>query len=154
MAALHAVLSELEGTNWDLNDSYREVRAAHDRIALQARALARVNEIGGELSKQIDLDHVATTLGRVLTGDLDFEGVEIELRLDAPEGEDPAAKDGALIEGRPRYRRSFGETGGEASDRHALENASGAFGTLSLWRRTEAPANPSASTRPRRMAVS
>ncbi|MCR9096796.1 MAG: ATP-binding protein [bacterium] len=139
-AALQTVLRELEGQHWDINDSYREVRAAHDRIALQARALARVNEIGAALSQQIDLDHVATTLGRVLTDDLDFTGAEIEIRLDDPDPSESVAENAAPHEQRPRYRRSFGETGGEPSHRHALENASGPFGRLTLWREADAAA--------------
>ena len=141
-AALQTVLKELESQHWDINDSYREVQAAQDRIALQARALARVNEIGAELSQQIDLDHVATTLGRVLTDDLDFAGVEIELRLEDPEGAEPVSETAAAFERRTSYRRAFGETGGEPSDRHALENASGPFGRLTLWRGTDTPGAP------------
>jgi len=136
--ALTSVLNELEEQNWDINDSYREVRAAHDRIAQQAEALARVNEIGRQLSMQIDLDHVADVLGRVLREDLGFAGVAIELLPDETPASEMARSAPAALDALPLQRRSYGETDGEPSDVHTLESATRPLGRLMLWRSTGA----------------
>lgn len=136
--ALNSVLHELEEQNWDINDSYREVRSARDRIARQAEALARVNEIGRQLSMQIDLDHVSDALGQVLREDLGFEGVEIELRPCGQPGTESKPPRPAVQDTPPLHRRTYGHTTGEPSDVHPLENASGPLGRLMLWRHAPA----------------
>jgi len=93
--AFPTMLRELEEQQVAIDDSYRELREAHARISDQAADLARVDSIGRELSRDVDLDRVLDALIRTLKQDLGFLGAEIwlsEVRgIETEARADPAA---------------------------------------------------------------
>jgi signal transduction histidine kinase len=123
------MLRELEEQQRAIDDSYRELREAHRRISDQAKALERVDSIGRELSKDVDLDRVLDGLVRVLTDELGFVGVELWLS---------GVLDGANeapIGGAPPLRRIRlkGATEPHPLRRHELTSAGRSFGELVVY---------------------
>lgn len=124
--AFPTMLRELEEQQVAIDASYRELRDAHSHISAQAADLARVDSIGRELSKDVDLDRVLDALIRILTEDLAFAGAELWL-MD-PRGQ---ASGGIAIAPEPMRRaRQHGRIEGPAGHRHALESAGRRLGEL------------------------
>jgi len=141
-AAMESLLDELGGQRTDIFESYREVHAARDRIAEQADALSKVNAIGHELSRHIELDQVADVLMRTLVDDLGFAGAA--LTAARPTDAQDSADLYLSPRRQPAFQRESGRTEGEPTGVYALEGATGAIGTLAVWSTTTG-AIPSAS---------
>lgn len=124
--AFPTMLRELEDQQRAIDASYRELREAHRRISNQAIALERVDSIGRELSKDVDLDRVLDGLARVLTEDLGFAGVEIWL------GDLNADSMGTRLGDGPPLRRlrRAGITESQPRHRHPLMSAGRTLGEL------------------------
>ena len=124
--AFPTMLRELEEQQVAIDASYRELREAHARISAQAADLARVDSIGRELSKDVDLDRVLDALIRILKEDLAFAGAELWL-MD-PRGQ---ASGGAAIAPEPMRRaRQHGLTEGGSGHRYPLDSAGRRLGEL------------------------
>jgi len=127
--AFPAMVRELEDQQAAIDASYRELREAHARISIQATDLARVDSIGRELSKDVDLDRVLDGLVRILDEDLQVEGVELwlidEIVDDAGQPDGPAPM---------RRVRQHGVTAGFQLRRHGLYSAGRLLGELVVYR--------------------
>lgn len=127
--AFPTMLRELEDQQRAIDASYRELRDAHERISHQAADLARVDSIGRELSKDVDLDRVLDGLIRVLMDELGLAGAElwlVDLRETRAELEVPAS---ASL----RRMRRAGAIDGPPLRRHALESAGRSLGELVVY---------------------
>lgn len=127
--AFRTILRELEDQQRAINASYGDLRAAHARISAQAKDLARVDSIGRELSKDVDLDRVLDVLIRILREDLAFPGVAIWLaEIRGLPGEIAIASNEPL-----RCVRSDGATEGPSTARYRLESAGRRLGELVVY---------------------
>ncbi len=124
--AFPTMLRELEEQQVAINASYRELREAHARISAQAADLARVDSIGRELSKDVDLDRVLDALIRILKEDLAFSGAELWL-MD-PRGD--ASGSAAIARAPMRCARQDGLTEGVPAHRYPLDSAGRRLGEL------------------------
>lgn len=127
--AFPTMLRELEEQQRAIDESYRELREAHRRISHQATALERVDSIGRELSKDVDLDRVLDGLVRVLTDELGFVGVELSLAEARVDAEEEPQRDGLPL----RRFRLAGSTGNLPLRRHALTSAGRSLGELVVY---------------------
>ena len=127
--AFPTMLRELEDQQTAIDASYRELREAHARISAQATDLARVDSIGRELSKDVDLDRVVDGLIRILTEDLRFAGVDLWLvEGHATDAEQPISTPEPM-----RRLRQHGTTHGIPLRRHALVSAGRRLGELVVY---------------------
>ncbi|MFO0687689.1 MAG: HAMP domain-containing sensor histidine kinase [Myxococcota bacterium] len=143
--AFRTMLRELEDQQRAINASYGNLREAHERISAQATDLARVDSIGRELSKDVDLDRVLDVLVRILRSDLGFAGASIWLAdLRGGPGEIALVESSAL-----RCVRTDGTTTGPAADHYPLEAAGRRLGELVVHpaeASSEPDADPDAGT--------
>jgi signal transduction histidine kinase len=123
------MLRELEDQQRAIDASYRELREAHQRISHQAADLARVDSIGRELSKDVDLDRVLDALIRVLMDELRLDGAELWL----VDGRETDAELESLASASLRRMRQAGETEDRPSRRHTLESAGRSLGELVVY---------------------
>jgi len=126
--AFPQMLRELEAQQLKIDQGYRELQQAHDRIARQASDLERVNSIGAELSQHIDLDRVADVLIRILLEELGIAAAELWLIRNLDAAGEPAASSPE-----PRFFRRGGRAGPTAPRRYDLEAAGRAVGRLDVW---------------------
>ncbi|MBK7947780.1 MAG: HAMP domain-containing histidine kinase [Deltaproteobacteria bacterium] len=127
--AFRTMLRELEDQQRAINASYSNLRDAHARISAQARDLARVDSIGRELSRDVDLDRVLDVLIRILREDLAFRGVAIWLaEIRGAPGEITIATNEPL-----RCVRADGTTEGASTTRYLLESAGRRLGELVVY---------------------
>ena len=124
-----SMLRELENQQAEIEDSYHELREAHDKISAQASDLTQVNAIGQRLSEHIDLPRLVDVLIRIMLNELGILGVE--LRLAHAEVASPPIDPSGGIE--PRLIRKTGQTEGPASRTYLLEAAAQPLGTLKVW---------------------
>lgn len=128
--AFPAMLRELEDQQAAIDTSYRELREAHARISVQATDLARVDSIGRELSKDVDLDRVLDGLVRILGEELRFDGVELWLIEESADDADQPTRTSAPM----RRVRQHGVVSGLRTRRHALFSAGRLLGELVVHR--------------------
>ncbi|MFK7897574.1 MAG: sensor histidine kinase [Myxococcota bacterium] len=158
--AYPSMLREIEDQQSAIKQSYLELRGAHDRIAGQAADLAQVNSIGRELAEDIDINHLADALLRVLQTDLGFSGAELWLlRAELPDLNEagsalglPSEQEemiGATISSaakdQPRFFRREGMTDGPPHGVYPLEAAGRPLGALHLWTDSPDEAEPNTS---------
>ncbi len=127
--AFPTMLRELEEQQRSIDASYRELRDAHQRISHQAADLARVDSIGRELSKDVDLDRVLDGLMRVLKDELGLAGAElwlVDVRETVVEIEVP-------VPAPLRRMRQTGTLEGPPLRRHPLASAGRPLGELVVW---------------------
>ncbi|MEZ4330743.1 MAG: HAMP domain-containing sensor histidine kinase [Myxococcota bacterium] len=127
--AFPTMLRELEEQQRAINSSYQALRDAHGRISAQAVDLERVDSIGRELSKDVDLDRVLDALLQILGTDLGFAGAEIWLA----EGADGALDERLEIvpsDAALERVRSTGASEDASSRRYRLEAAGRRLGEL------------------------
>lgn len=128
--AFPEMLRELEDQQAAIDTSYRELREAHARISAQAADLARVDSIGRELSKDVDLDRVLDGLVLILGEELRFDGVELWLIEKSADDAEQATRPPA-----PMSRvRQHGVVSGLRPRRHALFSAGRLLGELVVYR--------------------
>lgn len=127
--AFRSLLDQVGHQQSAIHDGFWELREAHAQIQSQAEDLQRINAIGRDLARQIDLDRVSDVLVSTLIDELDVEGVELWL---AP----PEAFDAENA----RLYRSGGAMEGAPTDTFSLGTAGRDIGTLLVWRRRRPPA--------------
>ncbi len=130
--AFPTMLRELEDQQLAIDASYRELREAHTRISNQATDLARVDSIGRELSKDVDLDRVLDLLIRILRDDLHFSGAELWLFDVRKAGAELPIPSPPLLRQMRRMRQD-GITDGSPHRRHVLESAGRRLGELIVY---------------------
>ena len=150
--AYPTMLSELERQQSALETGYKELHHAHDRIGAQAADLERVNTIGKELAEDINLDHLADSLLRVLLEDLELAGAELWLVREnlppatsapashSPDQGSPIAQDeppersgDENLKAKLRFFRRDGTTANTADHTYDLEAAGRPLGALHIW---------------------
>jgi signal transduction histidine kinase len=137
--AFPAMLRELEAQQRAIDTSYRELSEAHARISAQARDLERVDSIGRELSKDVDLDRVLDALVGIVRQDLAFRGAEIWLaEVSGTPGESLQSSTAGF-----RRIRSEGTCGECNRLRYPLETAGRPLGELVVHLRPEEEAGNS-----------
>ena len=124
--AFRPLLDEVSDQQSAIHESYWDLREAHEQIREQAEDLRRINSIGRELARHIDLDRVSDVLVSTLIDDLDAEGVELWLDSAESQGPDQA-----------RLHRMGGTTDGPPTDTFSLGTAGRDVGTLHVWRRPD-----------------
>ena len=127
------MLAELEQQQSSLEESYRELRVAHDEIQKRTRDLERVDKIGRMLSEHIELDRVVVVLIGILVEDLRLAGVEVWL---SRKTERVAPGPDAL---NSRFFRRGGDVSGNPTAALELEAAGQPIGRLLVWDRTADP---------------
>ncbi|MEM9176990.1 MAG: ATP-binding protein [Myxococcota bacterium] len=124
--AFRPLLDEIGEQQQAIHESFWDLREAHEQIRDQAEDLRRINAIGRELARHIDLDRVSDILVSTLIDDLDADGVELWLVPPESDSADDA-----------RLYRSSGATAGAPTDTFSLGTAGRDVGTLHVWRRPE-----------------
>lgn len=142
--AFPRMLQEIESQQRAITDAYQDLRVANARISAQAADLARVDAIGRELSRDVDLDRVLDGLVRILREAFDFSGLEIWLTpVQGEPGESVTPLSGPMrrvrqwgrLEGPGEHRAPFEAAGrrlGELVVRHDAADAGGATNLLGL----------------------
>lgn len=134
--SIDTLIHELERQQEALQESFEEMREARDRIAEQALALERVDDIGRRLSEHIEIDRLAAALVEVLTDDLEFDGVSIRYELaerEATAGYDEIAPPAPA---RSAVSTNAGDLEGAPAAEIELRSAQGHHGSIRVWRRS------------------
>jgi signal transduction histidine kinase len=117
--AARRLIGELSFQQSELKQSHDRLRAAHRKIAAQAEDLKRINLIGRELAKQIELEELADILVEMLRIHVPGRGIAIWLQ---PLGGEPESE-----------LRRVGDTTGTPTRVLLLKTADRPVGRVEVW---------------------